>query len=91
MPRKRHNGRLGTTAGCVRRLLEHALRFETKEPSPAQEDLDIGENGENKDELDWLSFDDIDDALQHARLHRVAPAPPGTQQDSSGPAEQTVS
>ena len=90
MPRKRHNRRLGTTAGYVRRLLETALRFETKEPSPAQEDSD-NENGENEDELDWLSFDDIDNALQHARRHRVAPAPPGTQPDLSGPTEQTVS
>ena len=92
MPRKRYNRRLGTTAGCMRRLLDSALRFDTKDPSPAQEDFDnIIKNGEYDNKFYLLDYDDINDAVTEARRRGILPGRPGTQQDSSGPVEQTVS
>ena len=65
MSRKRYNGRLGTTAGCVRRLLEAALRFSTKKTeSPIDSDF---QNGEINDERELTDFDDIDQAQDFAR------------------------
>ena len=66
MTSKSHNSSLGTTGGCVRRLLKYALRFKAKETSSAQTDEPSDKNilnGKNEGK-DWmLDFDDIDDAV----------------------------
>ena len=82
MPAKRHNRRLGTTAGCVRRLLESALRYETKEPEHQDNHTEEEHNLLTADDVDFIYFDDIDKAREAARRQGMLP-PRGEQEPGS--------
>ena len=63
---KRYFGTYGTTTACVKRLLEAAVKFDTRDPEESAEE----ENGGVDDERDPWDFDDIDKALEAARARR---------------------
>ena len=80
---------LGTTAACVRRMVEAAVKFQTKEPEvPEVEGTTNLDNGENGLDRPFYEYDDIDEARRAARAQGYLPNPAAETQQNN---EQTVS
>ena len=73
---------------CVGYLRQLCASLQKKNESPIDSDF---QNGKINDKRELIDFDDIDQARNFARQQGMLPPRQDTQENSSGPAEQTVS